>query len=102
MNDGDDSSSVSVLTSSTVEENQDETGDDGEDDDDSPVGEELGVFEFDEGVNALNMSLDSLETVFPRFEIVLLMFVGFGVDGDFDSEVMEDIVFGMKDDNREF
>jgi hypothetical protein len=103
MNDGDDSSSVSVLTSSTVEENQDDMGDD---DDEllGGVGVGIGVdvFEFgDDGVNALNISLDSLDTDFPRLVSVLLIFVGFGVSGEFDSEVMEDNDFGMNDDNRE-
>lgn len=101
MNDGDDSSSVSVLTSSTVEENQDDMGDD-DDDDEVLDGVGVDVFEFgDDGVNALNISLDSLDTDFPRLVSVLLIFVGFGVSGEFDSEVMEDNDFGMKDDTRE-
>ena len=102
MNDGDDSSSVSVLTSSTVEENQDDMGDDDDELLDG-VGVGVDVVEFgDDGVNALNISLDSLDTDFPRLVNVLLIFVGFGVSGEFDSEeVMEDNDFGMKDDNRE-
>jgi hypothetical protein len=95
-NDGDDSSSVSVLTSSTVDENQDDTGDD--DDDDA-----AGVFD-DEGdvVNALNISLDSLDTEFPRLENVLLIFVGVGVvSGDLDSEFVDDNDFGMNDETRD-
>jgi len=52
----------------------------------------------DDGENALKISLDSLDTDFPRFEIVLVIFAGFGVSGDFDSEVMDDNDFGTKDD----
>lgn len=85
-----------------MDENQDNIGDDGDDDGDSPAGEEMGVFEFDDGVNALNMSLDSLEIVFPIFEIDLLIFAGFGVDGDGDDDDDDDDSdFGTKEDNRE-
>lgn len=52
------------------------------------------MFEVDDGVNALNMSLDSLDTDFPRLVSVLLIFVGFGTDDDID--------FGMNDAIREF
>jgi hypothetical protein len=66
----------------------------GDDDDD---GDAL-TFDVDVGVNALKMSLDSLDTDFPRFETVLLIFAGVGVNDDFDSDVAVDNVFGMKDD----
>jgi hypothetical protein len=57
------------------------------------------VFEFrDDGVNALNISLDSLDTEFPRLVSVLLMFVGVGLD---DDGVSDDIDFGIKDAIRE-
>ena len=57
------------------------------------------MFEFrDDGVNALNISLDSLDTEFPRLVSVLLMFVGVGLD---DDGVSDDIDFGIKDAIRE-
>jgi hypothetical protein len=57
------------------------------------------VFEFrDDGVNALNISLDSLDTEFPRLVSVLLIFVGVGLD---DDGVSDDIDFGIKDAIRE-
>lgn len=50
------------------------------------------MFEVDDGVNALNMSFDSLDTEFPILDSVLLILVG--VDDDID--------FGMNDAIREF
>ena len=50
------------------------------------------MFEVDDGVNALNMSFDSLDTEFPILDSVLLILVG--LDDDID--------FGMNDAIREF
>jgi hypothetical protein len=45
------------------------------------------------------MSLDSLETEFPRLVSGLLIFVGVGLDDD--DGVIDDIDFGIKDAIRE-
>jgi hypothetical protein len=45
------------------------------------------------------MSLDSLETEFPRLVSVLLIFDGVGLDDD--DGVIDDIDFGIKDAIRE-
>ena len=48
------------------------------------------------------MSLDSLDTDFPRLESVLLIFVGVGVDDDgMDDELKYDNDFGMNDAIRD-
>lgn len=88
MNDGDDSSSFSVLTSFTVDENQDDMGDA---DDEFPEDADGSVSDEDcDGVNALKMSFDSLATDRPRLEIVLVILLGAGLIGDNDCGTKEE------------
>lgn len=97
MNDGDDSSSFSVLTSFTVDENQDDMGDA---DDEFPEDDDGSVTDEDcDGVNALKMSFDSLATDRPRLEIVLVILLGVGVSGgDLDAGLIGDNDCGTKEE----